>query len=171
MPKGYEPGSVEPRWVQAWEDAAVGHADASSSAKKFCMVIPPPNVTGSLHIGHALNVTIQDILARWKRMAGLDVLWLPGTDHAGIATQNVVERELAKEGVHRNDIGRAEFEERVWEWRREYGERILRQMRLGERALHLRLGLVQCGATRLRRAVRSRPDLPWRVSGQLVPAL
>jgi valyl-tRNA synthetase len=130
MPKGYEPGSVEPRWVQAWEDAAVGHADASSSAKKFCMVIPPPNVTGSLHIGHALNVTIQDILARWKRMAGLDVLWLPGTDHAGIATQNVVERELAKEGVHRNDIGRAEFEERVWEWRREYGERILRQMRL-----------------------------------------
>jgi valyl-tRNA synthetase len=93
------------------------------------MVIPPPNVTGSLHIGHALNVTIQDILARWKRMAGFDVLWVPGTDHAGIATQNVVERQLAKEGVHRNDIGRQEFEKRVWEWKQEYGDRILQQMR------------------------------------------
>jgi valyl-tRNA synthetase len=130
LPKGYEPEAVEPRWVQAWEDAGVGRADADSSATPFCMVIPPPNVTGSLHIGHALNVTIQDILARWKRMAGFDVLWLPGTDHAGIATQNVVERQLAREGVHRNDLGRAEFEKRVWEWKKEYGDRILSQMRL-----------------------------------------
>jgi valyl-tRNA synthetase len=130
LPKGYEPEAVESRWVQAWEEAGVGHADASSSATPFCMVTPPPNVTGSLHIGHALNVTIQDILARWKRMAGFDVLWLPGTDHAGIATQNVVERQLAKEGVHRNDLGREEFEKRVWEWKKEYGDRILSQMRL-----------------------------------------
>jgi len=129
MPKGYEPASVEPRWAAAWEERAVGTPDPESDAEVYAMVIPPPNVTGSLHIGHALDHTIQDILARWKRMQGYDVLWLPGTDHAGIATQNVVEKQLAREGTSRGEIGREEFERRVWEWKEEYGDRITQQMR------------------------------------------
>ena len=129
MPTGYDPESVEPRWAKAWEERGVGTADPDSSAPVYSMVIPPPNVTGSLHIGHALDHTIQDIMARWKRMQGYDVLWLPGTDHAGIATQNVVEKQLAKEGTSRVELGREEFERRVWEWKEEYGGKILRQMR------------------------------------------
>ena len=129
MPKGYDPESVEPRWAKAWEERAVGTPDPESSAPVYSMVIPPPNVTGSLHVGHALDHTIQDIMARWKRMQGYDVLWLPGMDHAGIATQNVVEKQLAREGTSRTELGREEFERRVWEWKDEYGGRILGQMR------------------------------------------
>jgi len=129
MPKGYEPAEVEPRWATAWEERGVGTPDPQSDAPVYAMVIPPPNVTGSLHVGHALDHTIQDIMARWKRMQGYDVLWLPGTDHAGIATQNVVEKQLAAEGTSRLDLGREEFERRVWEWKEEYGDRITQQMR------------------------------------------
>jgi len=129
LPKGYEPEEVETHWIEVWEEAAVGRADPESSAEPFAMVIPPPNVTGSLHIGHALDLTIQDVYARWNRMRGHDVLWLPGTDHAGIATQNVVEKRLAEEGLHRKDMGREEFEKRVWDWVEESGGRILEQMR------------------------------------------
>tara|TARA_B100001146_G_scaffold192398_1_gene178324 strand:- start:1462 stop:4119 length:2658 start_codon:yes stop_codon:yes gene_type:complete len=129
MPKGYAPESVEPRWAKVWEERAVGTPDPESLAPVYSMVIPPPNVTGSLHIGHTLDHTIQDIMARWKRMQGHDVLWLPGTDHAGIATQNVVEKQLAKEGTSRIELGREEFERRVWKWKEEYGGRILQQMR------------------------------------------
>lgn len=129
MPKGYAPESVEPRWAKVWEERAVGTPDPESLAPVYSMVIPPPNVTGSLHIGHTLDHTIQDIMARWKRMQGHDVLWLPGTDHAGIATQNVVEKQLAKEGTSRIELGREEFERRVWKWKEEYGGRILEQMR------------------------------------------
>ena len=129
MPKGYAPESVEPRWAKVWEERAVGTPDPRSLAPVYSMVIPPPNVTGSLHIGHTLDHTIQDIVARWKRMQGYDVLWLPGTDHAGIATQNVVEKQLAKEGTSRIELGRDEFERRVWKWKEEYGGQILRQMR------------------------------------------
>ncbi len=129
MPKGYEPAEVEPRWAAAWEESAVGTPDPESSAPVYSMVIPPPNVTGSLHVGHTLDHTIQDIMARWKRMPGFDVLWLPGTDHAGIATQNVVEKQLAREGTSRVELGREEFERRVWDWKEEYGGRILGQMR------------------------------------------
>ncbi len=129
MPKGYDPASVEPRWAKVWEERAVGTPDPESSAPVYSMVIPPPNVTGSLHVGHALDHTIQDIMARWKRMQGYDVLWLPGMDHAGIATQNVVEKQLAREGTSRIELGREEFERRVWEWKDEYGGRILGQMR------------------------------------------
>ena len=129
MPKGYAPESVEPRWTKIWEERGVGTPDPESLATVYSMVIPPPNVTGSLHIGHTLDHTIQDIMARWKRMQGYDVLWLPGTDHAGIATQNVVEKQLAKEGTSRIEVGREEFERRVWKWKEEYGGRILQQMR------------------------------------------
>ena len=94
----YDPGRVESRWYREWEERGLFRADAASTKKPYCIVIPPPNVTGSLHMGHALNNTLQDILIRYKRMDGFDALWMPGTDHAGIATQNVVERQLAAEG-------------------------------------------------------------------------
>jgi len=130
--KVYRPDQVEEKWMALWEKEDLFHADALSEHESFSMVIPPPNVTGSLHLGHALNNTLQDILARWKRMCGYNVLWLPGMDHAGIATQNVVERQLAKEGSDRRDLGREAFIERVWEWKQDSGGTILKQLkRLG----------------------------------------
>ena len=115
-----------------WEKNNFFCPKTDEEKENFCIVIPPPNVTGILHIGHALNETLQDILVRWKRMQGYNVLWLPGTDHAGIATQNVVERELNKEGISRFQIGKEEFIKKVWEWREKYGNRIIGQVkRLG----------------------------------------
>ena len=132
MPKGYEPKDVEDRWYTYWEENHLFRAQATSEKEPYCIVIPPPNVTGSLHMGHALNNTIQDILCRFKRMKGYNVLWQPGTDHAGIATQNVVEKDLAQKGLDRHQIGREEFIKRVWEWREKYGGMILNQLkRLG----------------------------------------
>ncbi|MFW6198393.1 MAG: valine--tRNA ligase [Acidobacteriota bacterium] len=141
MVKGYEPGAVEKRWSAVWEQQQVHVADNESSATPFSMVIPPPNVTGELHMGHALEHTLHDIVVRWHRMTGEDVLWLPGTDHAGIATQITVERALAEEGKDRFDLGREEFEAKVWSWKEEYGGRILEQMK--------RMGLT-CDWSRLR---------------------
>ncbi|HIE64324.1 MAG: valine--tRNA ligase [Nitrospira sp.] len=130
--KVYQPDQVEEKWMVLWEKDGLFHADVLSDRQSFSMVIPPPNVTGSLHLGHALNNTLQDILARWKRMCGYNVLWLPGMDHAGIATQNVVERQLAKEGSDRRALGRDGFIERVWEWKQASGGTILKQLkRLG----------------------------------------
>ena len=132
MPKGYEPKEVEEKWYKYWEDNRLFRAEAKSDRKPFCIVIPPPNVTGSLHMGHALNNTLQDILCRFKKMQGYNVLWQPGTDHAGIATQNVVERELAAKGTDRHQVGREKFIELVWEWRAKYGGVIINQLkRLG----------------------------------------
>jgi len=125
----YVPGDVETRRYQGWVDAGYFTADASSPAPSYTIMIPPPNVTGSLHIGHALDHTLIDALIRRRRMQGYNTLWLPGTDHAGIATQNVVERELAKDGLSRHDLGREAFVERVWRWKAEYGGKILGQMR------------------------------------------
>ncbi len=105
--KVYDPKQVEQKWYDFWMEKGYFRADSVSSKPSFCIVIPPPNVTGVLHMGHALNNTLQDIIVRYKRMSGFNTLWLPGTDHAGIATQNVVERELAKEGLRPEDIGRA----------------------------------------------------------------
>ena len=114
------------------QDGRAHIADALAPGEPFCIVIPPPNITGSLHMGHALNTTLQDILVRWKRMDGYNTLWLPGTDHAGIATQWVVEQQLAREGTDRHAYGREHFIERVWRWREESGRTIVRQlMRLG----------------------------------------
>ena len=131
LPSQYSPAEVETRRYEQWEKAGyfLPEIQPDVSAPAFTIVLPPPNVTGSLHIGHALDHTLMDALARWHRMRGFRVLWLPGMDHAGIATQNVVERELAREGVSRHDLGREAFVERVWQWKAEYGGRILSQMR------------------------------------------
>ena len=131
--KPYNPQEVEPRWLQEWINRGSFHADTDAPRlNTFSMVIPPPNITGSLHLGHALNNTLQDILVRWKRMRGFSALWVPGTDHAGIATQNVVERKLLADGTNREELGREEFLRRVWKWREESGRTIVQQLkRLG----------------------------------------
>ncbi|HEY7900838.1 MAG TPA: class I tRNA ligase family protein, partial [Caulobacteraceae bacterium] len=129
LEKAFDPDSAEPRLYRLWEESGVFAPSDDPAAPAFSMAIPPPNVTGSLHIGHALNTTLQDVLTRFARMRGAAALWLPGMDHAGIATQNVVERELAGEGLSRHDLGREAFVERVWKWKAEYGGRILGQMR------------------------------------------
>ncbi len=132
MAKGYEPKDVELKWYDYWEKNNLFVAEARSNKPAFCIVIPPPNVTGTLHMGHALNNTLQDILCRYKRMKGENVLWQPGTDHAGIATQNVVEKDLAAQGTDRHEVGREKFIQLVWEWRKKYGGLILNQLkRLG----------------------------------------
>jgi valyl-tRNA synthetase len=126
LPKAYEHREVEPRWYRIWMERGYFNADANDRSRPpFCIVLPPPNVTGSLHLGHALTATLQDILCRWKRMGGFNVLWLPGTDHAGIATQMIVEKEVQKtEKRSRHDLGRTEFLRRVWAWKEKYGSRI-----------------------------------------------
>jgi valyl-tRNA synthetase len=129
MPKAYDPEPVEGRWYAIWEEAGSFRPEVNEGGEAFCIVIPPPNVTGSLHMGHAFEHSLIDATIRRKRMQGYAALWLPGTDHAGIATQNVVERELAKEGLDRHEIGREAFVERVWEWKAEQGGRITQQMR------------------------------------------
>jgi valyl-tRNA synthetase len=132
MDKHYDPAQIEARWYGRWLEAGVFHSDAARGGEPYCVMIPPPNVTGILHMGHALNNTIQDILVRWRRMQGRNVVWMPGTDHAGIATQNVVERALREEGKSREDLGREAFVERVWAWKEQYGNTIGAQLkRLG----------------------------------------
>ena len=133
IPSVYDPKGLEEKWYQFWLEKNYFKAQIQfDKEKNYSIVIPPPNVTGSLHIGHALNNTLQDILIRWKRMEGYNTLWLPGTDHAGIATQNVVEREINKEGKSRFDLGRERFLERVWQWKEKYGGNIINQLkRLG----------------------------------------
>jgi valyl-tRNA synthetase len=132
LAKGYEPKEVEAKWYSYWEENNLFRAKPKNDGKPFCIVIPPPNVTGSLHMGHALNNTLQDILCRYKRMKGYSVLWQPGTDHAGIATQNVVEKDLAAKGTDRHHVGREKFVELVWDWREKYGGVIINQLkRLG----------------------------------------
>ncbi|HXF04244.1 MAG TPA: valine--tRNA ligase [Blastocatellia bacterium] len=129
MAKAYNPHEVEDRWYPFWESRGYFRPEVHPEGKPFAVVLPPPNVTGRLHIGHALNHTLQDVLVRWRRMQGYAVLWVPGTDHAGIATQVVVERHLAAQGLTRQDLGREEFERRVWQWRAESGGTIQQQMR------------------------------------------
>lgn len=125
----YEPKDVETRTYQFWLEKGYFSAQDKSTQPPFTIILPPPNVTGQLHIGHALNHTFQDILVRWKRMSGFNALWLPGTDHAGIATQNVVEKQLASESASRKELGREAFLEKVWEWKEKYGDRIIEQMK------------------------------------------
>jgi valyl-tRNA synthetase len=127
LPKGYEPAAIEQRWRDYWEENKSFTPELPVQGETYSIVIPPPNVTGNLHIGHALNLTLQDVLCRHARQLGKTVLWIPGSDHAGIATQNVVERRLAQEGKSRHDLGRDAFIERVWAWKEEYGENIRKQ--------------------------------------------
>ena len=129
LPPAWEPATVEAELYERWVEAGYFSPDADGDAPPFCIVLPPPNVTGSLHMGHALDHTLMDALTRRRRMQGYATLWQPGMDHAGIATQNVVERKLAEEGRTRHDLGREAFVEKVWEWKAEYGGRILGQMR------------------------------------------
>jgi valyl-tRNA synthetase len=129
FPTAFEPAAIERRWYDTWEQRGLFRASHRSDKRPYTIVIPPPNVTGALHMGHAFEHTLQDGFVRRARMQGYEALWLPGTDHAGIATQNVVERELAREGIDRRTLGRDKFVERVWEWKEEYGGRILDQMR------------------------------------------
>ena len=126
----YNPGEIEGKWYSYWENQGYFHEEVDTNKEPFSIVLPPPNVTGMLHMGHALDNTLQDILIRFKRMQGYNVLWMPGTDHAGIATQIKVEEMLAKEeGKSRYDLGREKFVERVWEWKKEYGATIVKQIR------------------------------------------
>ena len=127
--KSYESKSVEQKWYEYWENNGLFKPETTSEKDPYCIVIPPPNVTGTLHMGHALNNTLQDILCRFKKMKGFNVLWQPGTDHAGIATQNVVEKDLAARGTDRHAVGREKFIELVWEWREKYGGLIINQLR------------------------------------------
>jgi valyl-tRNA synthetase len=129
LDKGYEPGNVEKKWYAVWEKEQLFAAAESSSKPSYSIVIPPPNVTGVLHMGHALNNTMQDVLCRYRRLKGDNVLWMPGTDHAGIATQNVVERQLAEEGLTRHMVGREKFIEKVWEWKQQSGNAIINQLK------------------------------------------
>ncbi len=132
LDKGYEPAGIEKKWYAYWIDNGFFKAEDKSDKKAFSIVIPPPNVTGVLHMGHALNNVIQDIMCRYRRLLGYNVLWMPGTDHAGIATQNVVERDLAAKGLTRDQIGREEFIKHVWKWREKSGGAIINQLkRLG----------------------------------------
>ncbi len=129
LSKSYIPEGVEEKWYELWVNEGYFKPEINPHGKPYSIVIPPPNVTGSLHMGHALNAALQDVLARWKRMCGFSVLWLPGTDHAGIATQNVVESQLSGEKLTRQQLGREVFIERVWKWKAEYGSRIIHQLK------------------------------------------
>ena len=129
MEKSYNPAAIEQRWYQFWEEKAYFEPSDPDSTERYCIMLPPPNVTGSLHMGHAFQDTIMDTLSRWQRMKGADTLWQPGTDHAGIATQMVVERKLLNEGKSRHDLGREQFVEAVWEWKEQSGDTISKQMR------------------------------------------
>src|SRR4051812_25681417 len=135
LSKAYEPAQIEARWAEYWVKEKLFHVNAPAPGEErevFTILLPPPNVTGYLHMGHMLEHTESDIFVRWHRMRGDIALWIPGTDHAGIATQMLVERQLATEGTKRTDLGREKFVERVWEWRAHYGGAILKQMkRLG----------------------------------------
>ncbi|MCM8791958.1 MAG: valine--tRNA ligase [Candidatus Omnitrophica bacterium] len=129
IPSCYNPKNTEDKWYKFWEENGLFSATPNPSKEPFCIVIPPPNVTGILHMGHALNNTIQDILIRYHRMKGYETLWLPGTDHAGIATQNVVEKQIAKDGLTRQELGREKFIEKVWQWKEKYGSTIIQQLK------------------------------------------
>ena len=129
IPKVYDPQAVEKKWYKYWEDHELFHDEVDKGKKPFSIVIPPPNVTGQLHMGHALDNALQDILIRFRRMQGYNTLWMPGTDHAGIATQIKVEEMLASEGLTRYDVGREKFIEKVWEWKGQYGDRIIKQLK------------------------------------------
>ena len=128
--KQYDPHEAQKRWLGLWQERGYFHSRPDQSRRPYCIVIPPPNVTGALHLGHALNNILQDVLIRWRRMQGFNALWMPGTDHAGIATQAVVERRIREEeGKTRHDLGRDALVGRIWQWKDQYEARILRQLR------------------------------------------
>ncbi len=176
LDKSFDPRVVEQRWYRRWEQAGWFAAGADPGAPSFCIQLPPPNVTGTLHMGHAFNQTLMDALTRYHRMRGENTLWLPGTDHAGIATQIVVERQLEQAGSSRQQLGREKFIDKVWEWKRQSGSTITEQMRrLGDscdwsaRVLHHGRQALARGDRDIRAPVRAGPDLPRQAPGQLGP--
>ena len=178
LDKTYNPAEIEPRLYEGWERSGAFAADPTSNAQPFTIMIPPPNVTGSLHMGHALTFTVQDALVRWQRMKGRDVLWQPGTDHAGIATQMVVERLLAEQGIDRRELGREKFIERVWQWKAEFGGTITRQLRrLGasldwpRERFTMDDGLSAAVREVFVDALPARPDLSRSPAGELGPEI
>src|SRR5690606_30447338 len=179
LPKSFEPKALERAWYQEWERMGVFRAgrhtstDAPESGEPYTIQFPPPNVTGTLHMGHAFNHTIMDGLVRYHRMLGCDTVFVPGTDHAGIATQIVVERQLEAEKISRHDLGREAFVKRVWEWKEQSGNTITSQVRrLGTSADWPREYFtmddqMSLGVVNVRATVRTRPDLPRQAAGQL----
>ena len=129
LSKLYEPNKVEDKIYKYWLDGGFFHAEPDSKKEPYCIVIPPPNITGQLHMGHALDETLQDILIRWKRMSGYAAEWIPGTDHASIATEAKIVEAMRKEGLTKDDIGRDGFLERAWDWKKKYGGRIVEQLK------------------------------------------
>ena len=129
LDKSFDPQAIEQRWYAQWESAGYFAAGTQADRPAYCIQLPPPNVTGVLHMGHAFNQTIMDALTRYHRMRGLNTLWVPGTDHAGIATQIVVERQLEQQGISRHDLGREKFVEKIWAWKEQSGSTIMQQMR------------------------------------------
>ncbi len=175
LSSNYQPNEVEAAWYSRWLEAGCFHADENSDREPYSIVIPPPNVTGILHLGHVLNNTIQDILCRRARMEGKEVLWLPGTDHAGIATQSKVEQKLRKEKVTRHDLGRDKFLEKVWEWKDEHGGIINHQLkpprlllRLGTRAYHNGPRVFEMDLEDFCRSFQRRLALSRQADGELV---
>ena len=128
--KTFEPKDLEKKWYQFWEENGYFKPRENTAQKPFTVLMPPPNVTGILHIGHVLNNTLQDVVVRYHRMKGEPTLWLPGVDHAGIATQNMVEKELAKQGITRQELGREKMVEKIWQWKNEKGNIIIDQLKL-----------------------------------------
>ena len=125
----YDPAAIEQKWYKFWEDHDVFHDEPDPSKEPYSIVLPPPNVTGQLHMGHAMDSTLQDILTRFKRMQGYSALWLPGTDHASIATEAKIVEAMRKEGITKDDLGREKFLERAWDWKKQYGGRIIEQLK------------------------------------------
>ena len=178
IPKTFEPSAIEGPIYEKWLKDGRFHADAASDKDPYTIVIPPPNITGQLHMGHALDNALQDLLIRFKRMQGFEALWLPGTDHASIATEAKIVEAMAAEGLTKDDVGREGFLERAWAWREEYGGRIIRQLKrlgsscgLGPRAVHHGRRPFGGGPGSVCPVVRKGTDLPRRADHQLVPAL
>ena len=176
LPKAYDPKLAQQKWLDHWDAKGYFHSEPDPTRKPYTVVIPPPNVTGALHLGHALNNTLQDVLVRWRRMQGFNALWMPGTDHAGIATQSVVERRLRDaEQKTRHDLGRDELVKRIWAWKDQYEARILGQLR--QLGASLRLVAHSLHARPDLRPRRARPpssrcsrdgtDLPRQAPGEL----
>lgn len=179
MPKAYESAEVEQKWYSYWEEKGLFKGKPNPNKKPYSIVIPPPNVTGILTMGHVLNNTLQDILMRWHRMEGYECCWFPGTDHAGIATEARVDKELRKtEKIGRDDLGREEFIRRVWDWKAKYGGTIIRQLRkLGascdwdRERFTMDEGLSKAVRESVRGTLPERIHLPRTPDDQLVPRL
>ena len=178
LEKIYDPSSVEDKHYKKWVDAGYFHAERDPDKRPYTIVMPPPNITGQLHMGHAMDETWQDILIRYKRMQGYAALWVPGTDHASIATEAKIVAKMKEEGLTKQDLGRDRFLERAWDWKKQYGGRIVEQLKkLGcscdwqRERFTMDEGCIKAVLKVFQKAVRRGPHLPGRAHHQLVPPL